>query len=186
MSDLDGNAVAGAQDAELLNAALEAQRRGDATEAARRFQQILAVDPRNPAALNALGMQALGRSDMAAAVDMFARAADADPSAPPLWINLATAHRGQGNDEGERVSLSRVLELDQRHLMANIRLAELHERLGETGPATQRWGAVMAICSALPETPPSIVSVLAHAGEYVAAQGAKFGDIVESGLAEAA
>ena len=99
----------------------------------------------------AQGMQALGQGDFARAADFFTRAAAADPGAPPLWINLATAQRGAGDVEGERASLIRVLGLDQRHLMANIRLAELHERLGETGPATQRWSAVAAIGQLIPE-----------------------------------
>jgi len=130
---LDRSAAPIPQIAELLNAAFEAQRRGDVAGALRRFEQALEHDPRNPAALNALGLQALGRSDPAAAAELFQRAAAADPSAPPLWINLATAQRGAGDAEGERASLHRVLGLDQRHLMANIRLAELHERLGEVG-----------------------------------------------------
>ena len=110
--DSDANSVASGQVTELLKAAFEAQRRGDVPGALRRFEQILERDPRNPAALNAIGMQALGRSDPAAAAELFQRAAEADPAAPPLWINLATAQRSAGDVEGERASLSRVLGLE--------------------------------------------------------------------------
>jgi len=144
-----------------------------------------AADTADAMALNALGMQALGRADLNAARDFFARAAAADPDAPPLWINLATAQRGMDDVEGERASLTRVLGIDQRHLMANIRLGELHERLGETGQATQRWSAVAAISQLIPEVPANLVSVFAHANAFVAEQGARFGALVDQGLAEA-
>ena len=42
------------------------------------------------------------------------------------------------DDEAERGSLVRVLAIDQVQLMALIRLAELHERRGEIGSATDR------------------------------------------------
>lgn len=143
------------------------------------------ADTADAMALNAQGMQALGRSDFAAAQEFFARAAAADPDAPALWINLATAQRRAGDVEGERASLTRVLAIDQRHLMANIRLAELHERLNETAAATQRWSAVAAIGQMIQEVPANLVSVFAHANAFVAEQGARFGAIVDRGLAEA-
>ncbi len=137
------------------------------------------VDPAAAMALNSRGMEALGRRDFAAAAELFAQAAAADPEAPPLWINLATARRGAGDAEGERASLNRVLSIDQRHLTANIRLAELHERLGETASATQRWSGVLALGSAMPEPPSSLAPLLAHARDYVGRQSAKFGDLVD-------
>ncbi|MGE0180105.1 MAG: aspartyl/asparaginyl beta-hydroxylase domain-containing protein, partial [Sphingomonas sp.] len=136
-------------------------------------------------ALNGAGMQALSRGDFAAAADLFARAAAADPAAPPLWINLATARRGAGDDEGERAALHKVLEIDQRHLMANIRLAELHERLHEAGQAAFRWNAVLAMAGQMPDRPPTLEQLLAHARDYVAKQGKAFGETIDAGLAEA-
>lgn len=136
-------------------------------------------------ALNGAGMQALSRGDFAAAADLFARAAAADPAAPPLWINLATARRGAGDDEGERAALLKVLEIDQRHLMANIRLAELHERLHEAGQAAFRWNAVLAMAGQMPDRPPTLEQLLAHARDYVAKQGKAFGETIDAGLAEA-
>ena len=170
------------QIAQLLSAAQEAQRRGDQSTATRWFEEVLALDSRNAAALNSLGMQALGRGDAAAAEGYFVRAAEADPVAPPLWVNVATARRAQGNDEGERASLLKVLEIDQRHLTANIRLAELHERLGEVGQANFRWGAVLALGGMMPERPAALDPILAHARDYVETRGREFGEIVDKGL----
>ena len=136
-------------------------------------------------ALNTRGMQALARRDFVVAVDFFARAAAADPTAPPLWINLATARRGAGDDEGERAALLKALSLDQRHLTANLRLAELHERLGERAQAAHRWGGVLALAAALPEVPPTLHERLGHARAYVADVGEAFGKALEKGLAKA-
>jgi aspartyl/asparaginyl beta-hydroxylase (cupin superfamily) len=168
--------------ARLLAAAQAAQQSGDTAAAQRQLEQVLERDPDNPGALNSLGMQALARNDFAAAEQLFERAAEADPSAPPLWVNLATARRGRGDAEGERQSLLRVLDLDQRHLTANFRLAELHERLGEAAQAMHRWSGVLAICQAIPNRPPALNDLLNRAQAFVAGKSAEFGAIVDRGL----
>lgn len=167
---------------QLLRSAQDAQRRGDGAAAARHLEQVLVYQPDHAAALNSLGMLALGRADFVAAEDLFDRAAAADPDAPPLWINLATARRQRGDIEGERKSLQRVLEIDQRHLTANIRLAELHERLGERAQAAHRWGGVIAVAETLPERPQALEALLDHARAYLADVGAQFGGAIDQGL----
>jgi aspartate beta-hydroxylase len=174
-----------AQVAQLLAAARAAQQRGDAAAAARQLEQVLALDPSQPAALNSLGMQALVRDDLPAAEDLFARAVEADPDAPSLWMNLATARRRRGDAEGERESLLRVLNIDRLHLMATIRLAELHERLDEEAQAAHRWTAVIAILQAMPERPPGLEEIAAHAEAFVLETSRAFGEAVERGLGQA-
>jgi aspartyl/asparaginyl beta-hydroxylase (cupin superfamily) len=136
-------------------------------------------------ALNSAGMQALAGRNFAEAAALFERAAVADPDAPVLWVNLATARRALDDGVGEAAALARVLEIDQRHLTANIRLAELHERQGEPGRAVFRWNAVLAIAQALPERPPALDPLLARARDYVERQGRAFGEAVDGGLARA-
>ena len=139
---------------QLLASAMEAQKRGSIEQAERQLKQVLKLRPEHPGALNSLGMQALARGDAETAERLFSRAADSDPQAPALRLNLATARRRQRDDEGERAALMGVLEIDQRHLMAHIRLAELHERLNERPQAIRRWGGVLAIAQLMPEMPP--------------------------------
>ena len=121
----------------------------------------------DPRALNSLGLAALegGRFDQA--VTHFAAAAEADPGAPPLWMNLAKAHRLAGNDEAERAVLERVLEIDQLHIMARIRLAEWHERRQERGSATDHWTMVLGLCASIADPSPELAGLLAHARAYV-------------------
>lgn len=173
------------QTAQLLAAAHAAQQRGDPATAARQLEQVLERDPGHPAALNSLGMQALARDDLPAAEDFFARAVEADPDAPSLWMNLATARRRRGNAEGERASLLHVLDLDRLHLVATIRLAELHERLDEQTQAAHRWSAVLAILQAMPERPRGLDEIAAHAEAYVAESSRAFGEVVDGGLEQA-
>ena len=171
--------------ASLLRTAVAARGARDPAAETRALRDVLALDPANPAALNALGMLALGARDFAAADVHFTAAANADPAAPPLWLNVANARRQRGDSEGERAALHRVLQVDQRHLMATLRLAELHERLGELSQAGARWGAVLAIVQMMPETPAALEPVVAHAQRFVLERNAAFGDAIDEGLADA-
>jgi Tfp pilus assembly protein PilF len=81
----------------------------------------------NDAALaNRLGLDALRSGDARAASEHFERACRADPAAADLQINLATAQRLLKDDAAERAALEAALSIDQRNLMALIRLAQLH------------------------------------------------------------
>lgn len=82
-------------------------------------------------------------------------------------MNLAKAHRLAGDDDAERASLERTLELDQVHLMALIRLAELHERLGEMGSATDRWNLVLGLCAKIANPTPELCEMMAHASDFI-------------------
>lgn len=167
-----------------LAEAADAQRRGDGAAARRLYESVLAGAPEQPVALNALGMIALQERDYAAARALFARAAAADRGAAPLWMNLATANRHLGNDEGERASLAAALAIDRRHLMANIRMAELHTRLGEVAQANQAWAAVLALCWAMPARPPELEAVMERAKAYVGDRNREFAATLDAGLAE--
>ena len=133
----------------------------------RSLEAALEIDPKDPLVRNMLGMEALAADDPSTAEDHFQAAVSSDPGAAPLWINLAKARRLLGNDEGEREALESALATDQRHLMALIRLAELHERRGETGQATDRWTAVVALTREMDNPPPDLRAIIDHARSYV-------------------
>jgi len=139
------------------------------------------ADPRQ---LNALGLRALEAGDYQAAIGHFDAAIAADPAAPPLLMNLAKAQRLAGEDRGERETLERVLELDQLHLMALIRLAEHHERVGEMGAATDRWSMVLGLCAQLPDRSPELEKLLRHAEGFVARRREQLADALHHGLAD--
>lgn len=117
-------------------------------------------------AANDAGMQALRRGDAADAVRHFTAAANADPAAAPLWMNLANAHRQLRDDDGERTALQRALDLDQLNFMAQVRMAQLSERTGDAADAHMRWAGVIQMATQLPQTP-QLVDLVAHADRFV-------------------
>lgn len=130
-------------------------------------------------------MQALARRDFVAAAALFRRASSADPSAPQLLLNLATACHGAGDKAGEQAALESILALDQRDFVANLRLAELHEQAGATALALQRWQAVLAIAQSFPERSGEIGAIIARAQTFVSDQNDRFAGAVDAELAAA-
>jgi len=165
----------------LLRDGDQAHRSGDAARSGAAYREILAIAPDHPVALNALGMAALGRDDQAAA-EFFAREANADPAAAPLWMNLASAHRGLGDATAERTALERALALDQRNLMANVRLAELHDRTGDAAQAAFRWGGVATIVQSIADRSPPLDQLLARASERIAFHARALSDDVDAAM----
>jgi aspartate beta-hydroxylase len=141
-----------------------------------------AENSKDAAAANRLGLDSLRSGDARAAASHFDRACRADPTAGELWINLATAQRLLGDDEAERIALESALAIDQRNLMALIRLAQLHERLGEDVPAMQRWNAVLSLARGIEQPSPELLQLLGHAGSYVERQRAVLAGALEAAL----
>lgn len=162
---------------------MEAQQQGRQPQLRSELEAALKLSPNHPVVHNMMGIEALGRSDAAAARHHFEAATKADPKAAALWLNLAKAHRLAGDDAGERAALEAALETDQRHLMALIRLAELHERRGELADATTRWAGVAALSAEHPNPPSELRAIFDHAREFVAERTDQLAAALEAGLA---
>ncbi|MDX3899081.1 MAG: aspartyl/asparaginyl beta-hydroxylase domain-containing protein [Sphingobium sp.] len=169
----------------MLAAAAAAKQRGDRAEEQRLIDAALAAAPGHPAALNSRGMLALGAGDFATAAACFAAAAQADPGEAALWMNLASAHRGAGDAAGERSALAAALAIDQRHFMAQLRMAELLQRLGENPAAADHWRRALALSIHIDPMPAPLAATLAEARAFVDAQMADFTGFIDSGLAPA-
>ena len=167
-----------------LAEAHRARQAGRMELARQHLEAVLAIDSEQPAARNALGLDALERGDAGAAAEHFEVACRGDPKAPPLWLNLARAHRDLGDSEAERRALEKVLTFDQRDLLALTRLAELHERLGEETLAATRWGAVIALSAGIEDRSPEFVRLIGHAKHYVERQRQALADALEAKLAD--
>ncbi|HEY0595662.1 aspartyl/asparaginyl beta-hydroxylase domain-containing protein [Sphingopyxis sp.] len=154
--------------ANLLGAAAQARRGGDSARAADNLRAALSQAPNDPVVLNSFGMMRLDEGKFSEACGFFEQAIAADASAPDLWMNLATAQRLAGDDIREAVSLDQALAIDQRHFMANVRRAELHEKRGETAGAMHRWSGVIALAEASGQANASLDQLLTHARRYIA------------------
>jgi aspartate beta-hydroxylase len=139
----------------------------------------------DPIALNSHGMAALSRHDFAQAARFFEQAARLDPTAKVLWINLATAQRQLGADAAERAALDQVLALDQTDFMANLRLAQWHERRGESADAAARWRGVIALAPAIEQRSPELQALLDHAQTYIAQEHSALAAVLDSQMKEA-
>ena len=142
------------------------------------------ADHSQPQLRNALGLTALEAGDARAAIAHFTAAATADPTAAALWMNLAKAQRLAGDDEAERSALERVLAIDQIHLMGLIRLAELHERRGELGAATDRWNVALGFLVQIPDPSPQLARLIDHARAFLARRRQALADALDAGLGE--
>ena len=166
-----------------LAEAQRARQAGRADRARGHLEAVLAIDADQPAARNALGLEALERRDARSAAEHFHIACSRDPGAPPLWMNLARAQRELGDPKAERAALERVLMIDQRDLLALIRLAELHERLGEEALAAQRWSAVISLSAGIGDRSAEFVQLIERAKSYVEGQSRKLAEAVDERLA---
>jgi aspartate beta-hydroxylase len=168
---------------QLLNNAQAAQQAGQPRDAERFYGEVLALAPNHPGALNSLGIMALGTGDLPKAIEFHARAAAADPTAGPLWLNLARAQRESGEDEGERESLAKALAIDRLDFMALVRMAQLHERLGELAEALPLWSGIMQIMPPPAQRNDGLNAIFAHAQEFVARQSSGHAQSVTAALA---
>lgn len=160
--------------ADLLRRAAAARQAGRSDEERRTLDQAVAAFPADPMANNARGMRALADRDFARAAICFARAAEADPAEPALRINLATAHRGAGDGEGERRALQAALDIDQLQFVPQLRMAELLERQGALSAATKHWGAVAQLAAGMIDAPPAVADAAARARRFLADHNAAF------------
>jgi aspartyl/asparaginyl beta-hydroxylase (cupin superfamily) len=167
-----------------LSRAVQAQQQGRRVDAVREAEAALQLKPDHPIAHNILGIEALGRDDVAAAQRHFADATRADPRAPALWLNLAKAHRLADDEEAECAALRSALEADQRNLMALIRLAQLHERRGEMGEATIRWAGVSQLANEHVSPSPELRAVFDHARTFLAERKQRLSDALSAELAD--
>ena len=79
------------------------------------------------------------------------------------------------DDAAERSALEQAL----------IRLAELHERRGETGAATDRWTMVVGLCAQVPNPTATLIATIAHAQTFVAERWRALAAAVDANLAPA-
>lgn len=101
------------------------------------------------ATYNSQGMNALRSGDFKAAAEAFERAVAADPMSGALLRNLASAHRGAGDDESELAALERAIGLDRRDVIAWMRKAELHQRRDHRALAFEAWNAALQLAEPL-------------------------------------
>lgn len=171
--------------ATLIRSAQEAQTAGKTGLAIRTLETAIERAPDNPQILNMLGVIRLEQGNAEAAYRLFDRALAADPKASSLWINRAKAQRELGDRDGEKESLAAALDRDPYLLIAHLRKAELHDKLGEEAEALAAWRAVLSICENVPDPSPALMQLAEQAKAYVEPRSARISASLEDSLAQA-
>ena len=131
-------AVARIRDAGLYHdLAIAARAAGNLTEALRAEQAALALEARNPAALNGLGLlhAEAGRAKEAAA--SFEQAAALDPSNASYWTNLGNARRELSDLPQAESAYRRALDVDPTYPDAANGLGTILVQTGRAADAVQ-------------------------------------------------
>ncbi|WP_264420827.1 aspartyl/asparaginyl beta-hydroxylase domain-containing protein [Novosphingobium sp. KCTC 2891] len=100
------------------------------------------------------------------AIAAFREATEADPDAAPLWINLAHAYRLRGDAAGERDALNHALSINRVDFIAQLRMAQLLQRLGEETAALAGWNGVRQLAAQLPRISPALAAELDDGERY--------------------
>jgi aspartyl/asparaginyl beta-hydroxylase (cupin superfamily) len=143
----------------------------------------VSAEPNHPRALNALGNRLLSTGAAAEARALFERAVVADPTANPIWLNLAAASRADGDAEAELKALDAALQNDPYSSLALLLKAQLLERTGHAEPAAATYAALLACVPADAELAPAMAAALDHARHVVGQYKARLGERIRSAVA---
>jgi arylsulfatase A-like enzyme/tetratricopeptide (TPR) repeat protein len=116
---------------------------GRLEEAERLYRDITRDDPADCAALASLGkIEAVGRDNLASAVDWYRSSLDCNPNQPELWGRLSAAQAQLGDREGALAHVARAIELDPDNAKYHRQAAELSTEAGDLNAARNHWKAL--------------------------------------------
>lgn len=148
-----------------LQRAVDHLKAGRREEAERQAERILALRPRDPSALNILGVVRLQTGRHPEAVALFRRALEAQPRNPWIHFNLAEALR----HSGAVVASLRPYEAATR---LKPDFADAHAHRGEALRALRRWGAAATAYRLALQHEPRLASALNGVGRLLQEAGA--------------
>jgi aspartyl/asparaginyl beta-hydroxylase (cupin superfamily) len=168
---------------QLVQLAQETMRAGRAEDSIRVWEQVRGLAPNHPQALFHLGCYALFRKEPARARDLLQQAAQADPNAPAIALNLSHAFRDLRDDANEMAAITRALVLDPYFYPALLAKGILVERIDGARAASKIYKNVLAIAPPDAEIAPDLRGPLQHARSLVAQNAAALDEHLETRLA---
>ncbi len=109
---------------ELLNEAVKLHQAGNLQQAEQLYRQVLRVDPRQPDALNLLGVLANQVGKPEAGIELIAQAVALKPAEPEFHNNLAAAHKAAGNVAEAITHYRETLRLKPTSVSAHVYLSD--------------------------------------------------------------
>ena len=132
-------------DRRTLALALEHQRAGRIDDAEALFRRLLDADPADADALHGLGLVALGRGDIATALDLVEEATERNPQSALFMSNLAAVHHKARLVERARECAERAIALDPGFADAWINHGHALATLGDAPGAEQSYRKALAL-----------------------------------------
>lgn len=169
---------------QLIRSAYDAMRLARVDEAARIWQQVLDLAPGHPQALFHLGTYALSRKDAGRARQLLGQAADADPNAPGIAVNLSYAFRELGDSKNEMAAVTRALVIDPYYFPALLAKGMLIERSGNIRAAAKEYSRMFPHMPPEEEIPPNLRDAAHHAQQVVRESQAALTSYLETRLAD--
>ena len=160
--------------AELVRTADRLANAGRLQEAERVWLEVRRLEPQHPKALFSLGIHAMQRSDIQAAIELLRGARSVAPTDLAVLMTLGAACRQQGDAAGEREAIEAALATDPYFIPALLARAEWFERHGEPVQAAATYMNCLKIAPPEPHWPANLRPRLASAREYVARHVAAF------------
>lgn len=167
----------------LLDAAEQAEARGQAAEANRLLAQARGFAPNHEAVLNAMAVAALKAGNPSAAKPLLERAVARNAGVAGIWVNLAAACRQTNDAPGERLALDRAHALAPQDYVVLLQKGVLLERDGAQFEACGLYQQALAYAPPAAQVPPVFVSLLNHALAAVREQSQRMDAQLEAALA---
>ena len=118
---------------------------GRLVQARSMYQRILEADPRQPDALNLIGMVDYAEGNRARAVSLIRQAIAINPHVPGFHTNLATVLHAGGDSPAAASALRQALRIKPDHLAALYNLGVVLQSMGDFGAAANACLAALKL-----------------------------------------
>ena len=169
--------------AELVRTAGQLANAGRLEEAERVWIEVQRLEPQHPKALFSLGIHALQRKDLPAAINLLRAARKSAPTDLPVLITLCAACRQQGDVEGEREAIAAALAAEPYFLPALLAKAGWLERHGDPVDAAMTYRNCLKVAPPEPDWPGNLKAQLGHAQSFVGRHVSAYEAFLEKSLA---
>jgi aspartate beta-hydroxylase len=168
----------------LVQTAGQLANAGRLEDAERVWMEVRRLEPRHPKALFSLGIHALKRQDLPAALDLLRAARTAAPADLLVLMTLCGACRQLGDADGEREAFETALATDAYCVPALLAKAGWLERHDNPVAAATTYMNCLKISPPEPHWPASLKPQLVHARQVVERHIAAYEAYLERKLAE--
>jgi tetratricopeptide (TPR) repeat protein len=168
--------------AQLVVSARGVTKIGRLDEAARAWEQVLALAPDNAEALFFFGQHHLAKGDANGAAELFERAMRTNPKDALIPLALAAAHRAKGDSKAELSAYEKALAADPYCYPALLAKGALLERQGQPRAAARMYTDALKITPPEERLSPDLRDLAQRARRAVQENTLAFDAFVETRL----